>query len=175
MRGTIPTGRFDQRIALARDNGWSSCARCAADRVFLNATAAAATGAEAPLPAEVLQSVSGAAVAARSKPPVASRNTSALHAIAPRRFIDIPRSVCAAALAQYLSHRATARRTRAVPRDYGVCWELPLQPALTHLLPAAKVSSRSDDRPRGWLAACAIAWLAAEVPGQVHAAPLFDT
>ena len=62
-----------------------------------------------------------------------------------------------------------------MPRNYGVCWELPLQPALTHLLPAAKVSSRSDDRPRGWLAACAIAWLAAEVPGQVHAAPLFDT
>src|SRR6516162_9221471 len=92
LRGTIPTGRFDQPIALARDNGWSSCARCAADRVSLNATAAAATGAGAPLPGEVLQSVTGAtaAAAARSTPTAASRNTSVFDVTAPQRFIGIP-------------------------------------------------------------------------------------
>src|SRR5215469_11768182 len=109
MRGTIPTGRFDQRIALARDNGWSSCARCAADRVSLNATAAAATGADAPLPDTVLQSVIGAAVAvaARSTPPVISRNTSALDAMASQRFIGIPS----------VRLRRSARTIPAVPGD----------------------------------------------------------
>src|SRR6516164_6005007 len=112
MRGTIPTGRFDQRIAVARDSGWSSSARCAEDSVFLNARAAAATGAASPLPGPTLQSVVGpaAALTARRTPPISKTNTTALDVTAARRFIGFPLQGFAATLEQYPSHRASANR-----------------------------------------------------------------